>query len=173
MRKLVEAVFSYSSRGLTVALLISAFAWAGPDAPKEGDRAPRFSITSDQGRRITPTKFGGKVLVLNFWHTSCRPCVKELPSLSNLAQTFKAEGLVIVAVGGDEDANKYERFLDEHRVTLETYRDPSLRISKKYGTHMFPETYLIQDGRILRKIVGEIDWTGEGITTVVRTLLSH
>jgi cytochrome c biogenesis protein CcmG, thiol:disulfide interchange protein DsbE len=156
-----------------VIALLTAVALGSPGVPKEGDRAPHFSIRSDQGRHVTPVAFGGKVLILNFWHTSCRPCVKELPSLSALAQAFKADGVVVLAVSGDEDAKQYQRFLQQHKVTLETYRDPSLQISKRYGTEMFPETYLIEDGRIVRKIVGPIDWGGSEITATIKNLLRH
>jgi SAM-dependent methyltransferase len=78
---------------------------------------------------------------------------------------------VFVAVGAHPDAAKYRRFLAEHRVELETYRDPGRRISARFGTHMFPETYLIRDGRIVRKVVGAIDWTGDEISSFVRAQL--
>lgn len=93
---------------LIVAVVISA-ALGNPGAPKEGDRAPHFSVKSDQGRQLTPIEFGGKVLILNFWHTFGRPCVKELPSLRALAEAFKANGVVVLAVSGDSDAKQYER----------------------------------------------------------------
>jgi cytochrome c biogenesis protein CcmG, thiol:disulfide interchange protein DsbE len=140
--------------------------------PKEGDLAPDFSITTEQGKHISPSAFGGRVLVLNFWETSCVPCVKELPSLGDFARKFRSQKVVVVAIGGDDDAEKYRRFLRDHRVMLETYRDPSRRISKTFGSFMFPETYIIQDGRIIRKVIGSIDWMDEGITSFMRTRLA-
>jgi peroxiredoxin len=95
--------------------------------------------------------------------------VKELPSLSDFARKFRSEHLLVVAVGGDEDAQKYRRFLHDHRIALEIYRDPDRLISKSFGTYMFPETYIIQDGRIIRKVVGAIDWMSNDITMFVRT----
>ena len=83
-----------------------------------GDRSPAFSITTEQGRHISPTAFGGRILVVNFRETSCVPCAKELPSLSEIAHRFQREGLVVVAEGADEDAGKPSRFLREHRVVL-------------------------------------------------------
>lgn len=154
---------------LPVLVLVSGVAWAQTDrVPKEGDRAPDFSITTDRGKRISPSAFGGSLLVLNFWETSCVPCVKEMPSLSDFARRFRSEHVVVVAVAGDEDRQKYRRFLRDHRIRLETYRDPDRSISKRFGTYMFPETYIIQDGRIIRKVVGGIDWMSDGITGFVR-----
>jgi cytochrome c biogenesis protein CcmG/thiol:disulfide interchange protein DsbE len=169
----IKWFMGYSSI-LLVALLFGCFAWAQTDhTPKEGDRAPNFSITSDQGKQLTPTAFGGNLLVLNFWETACVPCVKELPSLSDFSGAFRLQGVVVVAVSGDEDSQKYSRFLSDHHVALETYRDPSRRISKSFGTYMFPETYIIQHGRIVRKVVGGIDWMSDDITSFVRKKLAH
>ena len=155
---------------LPVLVLVGGPARAQTDrVAKEGDLAPGFSITTDQGKRISPGAFGGSLLVLNFWETSCVPCVKEMPSLSDFARRFRSEHVIVVAVGGDEDAQKYRRFLHDHRIALETYRDPDRLISKSFGTYMFPETYIIQDGRIIRKVVGAIDWMRNDIIAFVRT----
>jgi peroxiredoxin len=155
---------------LLALVLVCGSARAQTDrVPKEGDLAPGFFITTDRGKRISPEAFGGSLLVLNFWETSCVPCVKEIPSLSDFARKFRSEHVVVVAVGGDEDAQKYHRFLRDHRIALETYRDRDRLISKSFGTSMFPETYIIQDGRIIRKVVGAIDWMNNDITAFVRT----
>jgi cytochrome c biogenesis protein CcmG/thiol:disulfide interchange protein DsbE len=154
---------------LPALVLVSGFVRVQADqAPKEGDPAPAFSIKTDQGRRISPNAFGGRLLILNFWETSCVPCVKELPSLSDFARKFQSEQVVVVAISGDDDARKYNRFLHDHRVALETHRDPSRQISKTLGTYMFPESYVIQDGRIIGKVVGAIDWMSEDIGAFVR-----
>lgn len=79
----------------------------------------------------------------------------------------------MVAVSADEDVAKHRKFLSDHHVALETHRDPSRRISQSFGTYMFPETYLIQDGRIVRKVVGPIDWIGDDIGSFVRTRLTR
>jgi hypothetical protein len=92
-----------------------------------------------------------------------------MPALSDFARRFRSEYVVVLAVGGDEDAKKYRRFLRDHRIVMETYRDRDRRISKSFGTYMFPETNIIQDGRIIRKVVGGIDWLSDDITSFVRT----
>jgi cytochrome c biogenesis protein CcmG, thiol:disulfide interchange protein DsbE len=169
----VGRFFRYFSIAL-VGLLLGCFAWAQSDhAFKEGDRAPNFSITTDHGKRLSPTAFAGNLLVLNFWETACDPCVKELPSLSDFARAFRAQVVVAVAVSGDEDARKYSRFLIDHHVALETYRDPSRQISKGFGTYEFPETYIIQHGKIVRKIVGGIDWMSDDTSSFIRKQLAN
>ena len=53
---------------------------------EKGDTAPAFSVTTDSGKQITRSDFGGKLLVLNFWATWCPPCVEEMPSLHQFAR---------------------------------------------------------------------------------------
>jgi cytochrome c biogenesis protein CcmG, thiol:disulfide interchange protein DsbE len=140
---------------------------------KEGDRAPEFSIRADSGKNIAPTAFGGKLLVVNFWETACVPCVQELPSLTSFARKFKSRGVVVVAISGDEDAKKYRRFLTDHHVALNTYRDSSRKIGERFGKYVYPETYVIQDGVVVRKVVGAIDWTGDETGSFVRGRLAN
>jgi len=138
---------------------------------KEGGKAPEFSISTDQGVHVTPTQFGGKVLVLNFWATFCATCVQEIPSLNEFQKHFGKDGVVVVAVSIDKNARKYRDFLDRIHVSFATARDPSANVSSEYGTFQIPETYIIKDGRILRKFANSEDWTSDDMTQYVQSLL--
>jgi peroxiredoxin len=152
----------------TVALFCGCASTRTDHALREGDRAASFAITTDQGKRINSNTPGGdSLLVLNFWETSCIPCVAELPSLSAFEHKFRSKHVIVLAVSGDEDVQKYGRFLRDHQIVLDTYRDPARGISKSFGTFMFPETYIIQRGRIIRKVVGAIDWMNDDISSFI------
>lgn len=47
-----------------------------------GDRLPDFSEADDTGRRWTGGDLAGRTAVLNFWHTGCGPCIREMPELN-------------------------------------------------------------------------------------------
>jgi cytochrome c biogenesis protein CcmG, thiol:disulfide interchange protein DsbE len=138
---------------------------------KEGGRAPEFSIQTDQGKQITPTSFGGKVLVLNFWATWCSPCVQEIPSLNAFQRKFANTGVVVVAVSVDKNEQRYRRFLNKVGVTFETAWDPSANVSAEYGTFQYPESYVIKDGRIVRKYGEAENWMSDDMTQYVQGLL--
>jgi cytochrome c biogenesis protein CcmG, thiol:disulfide interchange protein DsbE len=138
---------------------------------REGDLAPQFSIKTDQGRQATPTNFGGKVLVLNFWATWCPPCIAETPSLNQFERKFRDSGVVVLGVSVDKNPKKYKRFLDHFRLTFDTYRDPEATISAEYGTFQYPETFVIKDGRIMRKYISEQNWTSDEIGNYIQSLL--
>ncbi len=138
---------------------------------KEGGKAPAFTITTDQGKKITPQSFGGKLLVLNFWATWCAPCVQEIPSLNQFQQKYSDKGVVVVAISVDKNPEKYKAFLGRIPLAFSTARDPNADISAQYGTFQYPETYLIKDGRVVRKYGNAEDWNNEAITHFVESLL--
>lgn len=140
-----------------------------------GDTAPQFKVTTDSGRTITATDFGGKLLVLNFWASWCPPCVEETPSLDAFTRVMAPEGVVVLGVSIDKNEAMYKRFLERFRPTYETSRDVDADISTSYGTFVFPETYIIdRSGTVVQKIIGEPekgDWTDPELLARIRRLL--
>ena len=84
----------------------------------EGDRAPGFSVTDDQGVGVSLDDYAGKVVLLNFWATWCPPCVQEMPSLDAIYQQLRDHGFVVVGISVDEDPGQYRTFLDSSRCEL-------------------------------------------------------
>ena len=137
-----------------------------------GDSAPGFTIKASDGRDVSPSTLGGKLLVLNFWATWCQPCVDELPSLDQLARRFHDRGLVVLGISVDKDEAAYRKFLSRYQVGFLTARDPEQKINYDYGTAQFPETYIINsNGKVVDKIVGPANWTDDKMIEHVQSLL--
>ena len=138
--------------------------YSGTRAPRIGSAAPDFTLQDSQ-TRVTLSQFRGKVLVLNFWGTFCPPCIEEMPSLVEMQRRMQAKGVVVLAVSIDDDDSAYRRFLKEHSINLLTVRDAEKRVPTLYGTHGWPETYIIdRNGTMQRKFIGAVDWTDPEIT---------
>lgn len=136
-----------------------------------GNVAPDFGLELD-GKPAKLADLRGKVVVLNFWATWCPPCVEEMPSLNRLQKQIAARGGTVLGVSVDEDAAAYGKFLRDHQISFPTYRDPSKKVALRYGTVMYPETYVIgQNGRIARKIIGPQNWDSPELITYIRSLL--
>lgn len=137
-----------------------------------GDKAPSFTVRTETGEEISRSRFGGKLLVLNFWATWCPPCVEELPSLKEFHKQFAGEGVVVLGISVDENERAYREFLRQHEVTFPTSRDPEANISSRYGTYKYPETYIINaEGRVVQKIIGPTLWTDPELVRQIRSLL--
>lgn len=133
------------------------------EASLAGKRAQDFAFDLS-GKPMHLSDLRGKVVVLNFWGSWCPPCVEETPALNRLQKYIASRDGVVIGVAADEDPAAYEKFLREHGVIFETYRDPATKdnrspIAGMYGTTMVPETYIIgRDGKIQRKIIGMQEW---------------
>lgn len=133
--------------------------------------APPFELETLDGGRIALSDFADRTVVLNFWATWCPPCVEEMPSLEELAGRFTArEDIVFLAVSTDDTWEPVREFFDEP-PPFPVLLDPEGRLARQYGTTKFPETYVIERGRIVGYIVGPREWDAWYAVAYVRSLL--
>jgi cytochrome c biogenesis protein CcmG/thiol:disulfide interchange protein DsbE len=163
--------------GALFAVLFCGFLYAIHDQFEQhiieaGERAPSFQITTETGQKVSTTDFGGKLLVLNFWATWCPPCVEEMPSLNQFAQTMAPNGVVVLGVSIDRNEKAYKTFVQQNRLAFQTARDPKEDISSTYGTFKWPETYVInREGKVVQKYIGPRDWNDPQIAASMRSML--
>jgi peroxiredoxin len=138
----------------------------------QGDQATAFSVTTDQGKVISLKDYPGKVLVLNFWASWCKPCVDEMPSLNEFSKRMSKEGVTVLGISVDHDEAKYKKFLKDANIAFQTFRDEKADIAASYGTFKYPETYIInKQGKVVEKIIGEEAWLNPNVITRIRALL--
>ena len=90
---------------------------------KIGTSAPKYSVRSINGKKLKSKDMLGKVVVLNFWFTTCPPCKKEIPQLNELREKFKDEKNVeFIAVSLDAEY-KLSTFLEQHPFTYDMVED--------------------------------------------------
>jgi peroxiredoxin len=137
-----------------------------------GDKAPDFTFKDDNGRQYTVQKFGGRMLLLNFWASWCGPCVEEIPALNVMAKTLAPKGLVVLGVSVDKDEKAYREFLQKLPLAYPSGRDPEQVINQRYGTLQFPESYLIDsNGKVVEKFVSVQAWASPQMISHVGSLM--
>lgn len=142
-----------------------------------GRTAPGFTFDLN-GQPASLSGLAGKVVVLNFWATWCPPCVDEMPSLNRLHQKISPQGGMVLGVSVDDDAQAYQRFLQQYGIAFPNHLDPSRKIAAEYGSSMYPETYILSvsksgKAKILRKIIGPQDWDRPEILEYLRTAIAE
>ena len=163
---------AHPAETLVVCVLLLALSgcYSNSRPPRIGTNAPDFTV-QDSDRTVALNQFHGQIVVLNFWATWCPPCVEEMPSLVEMQRRMKAKGVTVVAVSIDVDENAYRQFLKQHGVDLLTVRDPAQKTPGLYGTHGWPETFIIdRNGVMRRKFIGAVDWTEPEITDFLSKL---
>jgi peroxiredoxin len=80
-----------------------------------GCKAPDFNVTTLTGERLRLSELRGKIVVLNFWYTSCAPCIAEIPALNRLqAEYAKSDVVFISFTREEEDEATTKQFLTKH-----------------------------------------------------------
>jgi peroxiredoxin len=127
--------------------------------------APDFELPSINGGKVKLSSFRGKVVILNFWTKTCRPCLEEMPSIADLAKALKAHpDVVLLTITTDENAadarDTMKSVLGGGDPPFEVLVDAeSETVRDKYGTKLFPETWFIdQQGVIRARFDGSRSW---------------
>jgi peroxiredoxin len=137
--------------------------------PQVGMAAPEFELPDLEGDRHRLADFRGKVVVLNFWATWCPPCIDEMPSLEKLHRALAERGVAVVAISVDERFSDVPAFVGKLGLTFAVLYDEGKRVSRKYRTFKYPETYILdREGRLRSKVVGPRDWAAP---TVIRDMV--
>ncbi|MEG9436151.1 TlpA family protein disulfide reductase [Edaphobacter sp. HDX4] len=76
-------------------------------APKmRGKKAPGFSLTDLEGKKVSLADYKGRPVMVNFWATWCGPCKVEMPWFEELRKQYAAQGFEILGLADDADAGK-------------------------------------------------------------------
>jgi len=125
----------------------------------KGTAEPAAVFNDPNGKPVKLADFKGKPLLVNLWASWCAPCVKELPTLDQLART----GVKVLAVSQDSGPRaSVVAFLQEHKIaTLESYQDPNMSLSGALGPDAVLPTSILYDanGKEVWRYVGDLDWT--------------
>jgi thiol-disulfide isomerase/thioredoxin len=95
--------------------------------PKIGERLPAFSLLTSGGKTIRSVELRGKVHLLDFWASWCKPCIEKFSLVKQLEEEFKGD-LVIIAINVDEASR-----LPMARQVVKDYRLPWAQIMTGTG----------------------------------------
>jgi peroxiredoxin len=138
------------------------------------DPAPNFSYTLLDGERSSTAKLRGKVVLVNFWATSCTTCVKEMPALINTHRKYRERGFETLAVAMSYDPPAYvSNFAQTRQLPFGVVIDNTGAIAKAFSdVRLTPTTYLIDKrGAIVKRYVGEPNF--DELHTLVEKLLAE
>ncbi|WP_027469336.1 TlpA disulfide reductase family protein [Deefgea rivuli] len=138
-----------------VAVGVAAWLYVSQAAPMPTAQA----MTTLAGKNIKIDDFKGKVVLVNFWATSCSGCMAEMPGLVKAQNALGKDKLATIAVAMSYDNPEYiQNYLAKVPLPFEVVHDQSGEIAKAFGeVQLTPTSYILgKDGRLMKKIVGEL-----------------
>jgi len=116
----------------------------------KGENAPSFTLSTFDGKQITMADLAGKVIVVNFWASWCKPCEEEAADLEAAWQHYKPGGeVVFLGVDYVDTEPEALAYLDKFNITFSNGPDLGTRISQAYRIRGVPETFFInQQGKL-------------------------
>lgn len=133
-------------------------------AAKLWDDAPNFKLEKIGGgvESLKNLTFGGSIVVLNFFDTNCKPCIKELPNFKKLYQKYiKEKNVKIRMISLDSEKEIVKSFIKKYNLNIPVLCDPNgWKAGINYGVVRaaraeIPQIFVIgKKGRIRKHIKG-------------------
>ncbi len=140
----------------------------------QGSIAPEFDLPNIAGGRNSLSDYKGRVVLLNFWATWCKPCKDEMPSMENLYAMLHEQGFELVAISVDDAVEPVLAFRDQYKLTFPILHDIDMDVANRYQTHRYPESLLIDaEGKVISRFVGPREWDDPLYVDRIRQLLSE
>jgi thiol-disulfide isomerase/thioredoxin len=120
-----------------------------------GKAAPPFQVKSLDGAAYALSDLKGKVVVLDFWATWCRPCREAIPSVDKLYREFKDKDVIVLGVDVGEAPGIVARFVKTAGISYPVVLTANTEIAYDYRITAYP-TYIVigRDGMVAGENVG-------------------
>jgi peroxiredoxin len=144
------------------AVASSAYFAFAPNGPaRMPAQVPEISLTTIQGEKLTAADLRGKVVLVNFWATSCVTCVKEMPQLVATYRKHRDRGFETIAVAMSYDPPNYVlHYAEKNALPFKVALDPVGAVARAFGdVSLTPTTFVIdRRGTIVKRYLGEPDF---------------
>jgi mono/diheme cytochrome c family protein/peroxiredoxin len=179
----LEAVVSYTYRlattGSTIAAptspLARALAPAGftPELPPR--TAPQLTLSDATGRIRTLADERGRIVLLQFWGTSCEHCLAGMPKLQSLADQWEPRGLTVLSICADaESAESAQGLVKNHSPRTQVWIDMTGLANVQFEVQTLPMIWLIDaDGQLLARAHGMQEWDSPPMRDLLELLVER
>jgi cytochrome c biogenesis protein CcmG/thiol:disulfide interchange protein DsbE len=139
---------------------------------QKGDKVPDIQMVTFDGKVVHTTDYAGKVIVLNFWASWCKPCEQEAADLESAYQNFKSSGdVVFLGLAYVDTEPRSLEYLQKFGITYPNGPDLRTSVSQMFRIRGVPETYVIDpDGKLAFSQIGPFTSSAE-IVSIIQPLI--
>ncbi|MBK9307717.1 MAG: TlpA family protein disulfide reductase [Nitrospira sp.] len=148
--KLLPSVLLLSA----MVLISTGGVWAmGSRVPAVGTAAEDFQLTDLAGQQQSLSQYRGKVVLVNFWATWCKPCTTEMPAMQAMYDKLQDKGFVVLAVNELEDEAKVREHIQQHGHTFPVLLDRDNKVANQFGVFGLPVSVFIDEKGVVREYI--------------------
>lgn len=143
---------------LLVLLGVLLLTRGAPTGGSIGSSAPAFELQDLDGNTVRLADLRGRPVIVNFWASWCGPCVEEFPLLQAAAADHAADGLALVGIVYQDNADAARAFMQSMGAGWPTLMDPGEQVADAFGIVAGPpETFFIDaEGIVMARQIGQL-----------------
>jgi thiol-disulfide isomerase/thioredoxin len=142
----------------TLILVVAFFSYS----VYEKSKINNIVFTTIHGKEISMRSLRGKVVLVSFWATDCKSCVKEMPDLIKTYQQYQPKGLEIIAIAMPYDPPaQVVNFVTQKDIPFPVMHDSYAEMSEKFdGVKLTPTAYIYnKEGKRIQRAIGALNFT--------------
>jgi peroxiredoxin len=115
-----------------------------------GSQAAEISLPDLKGKNISLSSLKGKVVLIDFWASWCKPCRKTIPTLKKVYTQYKAKGFEIYGISLDTDAASWKDAVKQDGIIWLQVLDANGETAGVWNVNYIPNTFLLdKTGKIV------------------------
>lgn len=140
---------------VSLMLLISSnLVWGmGSRVPAVGTAAEDFRLVDLEGKSQSLSQYRGKVVLVNFWATWCKPCTTEMPAMQTTYDRLREKGFVVLAINELEDEPKVREHIKQYNHTFPVLIDRDNKVANQFGVFGLPVSVFIDEKGVVREYI--------------------
>ncbi|MDJ0740575.1 MAG: TlpA disulfide reductase family protein [Gammaproteobacteria bacterium] len=169
----------HNCRLIAVVALCSVMAFALPRAGHSAElsalpdaQAFVLDLPDLDGQSRSLDEFAGRVVLVNFWASWCTPCVREMPSIMRLGQSFSDRPFTVIGVNVAESERRAAAAAQRMDLDFAVWLDRDGDAFAALGGYVLPTTYVIDAaGKARYAVKGPLEWDGPEVIDAIERLL--
>jgi len=135
-------------------VLTGGFVWGmGSRVPAVGTTAEDFRLFDLEGKQQSLSQYRGKVVLVNFWATWCKPCTTEMPAMQTTYDKLRDKGFVVLAINELEDEAKVREHIEQYGHTFPVLMDRDNKIANQFGVFGLPVSVFIDEKGVVQQYI--------------------
>ncbi len=120
-----------------------------------------FQWNSTSGKQFKLSDFSNSLILINFWASWCRPCLRELPTLVKLKDKYN--DIIIITVNSDivKNYKKVNYIFEKFNNNFFLIKDPYFKIGNNFNIKQLPTTLVFFKNNFIEKLIGEHDFSSK------------